>query len=715
MYCCFKKLPYYKNNRKCEKIIILFFHIFKTIQFANYNDFGRVLQTILKAIFMKIIKLLFFILIGSEIFFFATVLSSSSIFIPLPVGQYLPTQYHKLVEKNFLKKVFCSNFLKNITVDANVSYRYMQTINGNQIATNLWGNNSLFFEGSSVQNRNSNSLIAEYFGMAPDTNIILNLSPKIVNQILDFQISLNKEKLWFQINFPLIATKNILNWYTNGNLGIEKIDGATVNLVNNQLNNPNVNNPCTATMNGLSITPIYQDAYQFNNSFNATGNFVAPSKDYSEQTFVSVAQTNVNVGTDNDYNVITNSTFEPIAPNIIGTINMGNYGKISYSGATEIGIGTPNLVLETDLVLPAVTIESALGGYTFGKVKTRKKNLFNFNICPDYIFGLYDIPFMIGYDFFKFDLFHLGAYLKCVLPTGTKINDEFLTYVFSPVIGNGHFLEIGGGFSTHGVILDENRYSVSLFGDGYVTKMFSYDKQVRSFDVLDQPMSRYALVYPIFVQNGQYEVKQDMILVGDINLYRGNVSAVRGELILDLILQYNKNKIGLGYSFSGKTQENVNCGSTIDLKNYGFVGNALQYVFGVGPIANSNGLGQFIDVPCGQYMAGNAEGQASNINFFYLGQSNLVSDMDPGENAAYSYGFPLLAKYGKIGLPDIENNFSGLMKKQVLNRVFMHFDYESICTKYTTYFSLLGSLGFQSALYPTATYYDIAVKVGFNF
>ena len=147
-----------------------------------------------------------------------------TVFIPISQGQNLYTQYHKPM---YLEEDSDCCWAS----DLSVTYRFMQTRNACSIATSLFQYNPLVFVGSetgSDLNRAANALIPEYFGMGADTNTSFNLSPRIRNNIIDLQLALGGEKVWFQINLPIART----NWQINSaccpapTVGTEAIDNA---------------------------------------------------------------------------------------------------------------------------------------------------------------------------------------------------------------------------------------------------------------------------------------------------------------------------------------------------------------------------------------------------------------------------------------------------------------------------------------------------------
>lgn len=102
-----------------------------------------------------------------------------------------------------------------------------------------------------------------------------------------------------------------------------------------------------------------------------------------------------------------------------------------------------------------------------------------------------DLQLNIGTYIVTDDEYHAGLALRVVVPTGTRINAE---YLFQPIVGNGHHWELGA----HGnvfVLLWENESQTRKL-NGYalanVTYMFK-TSQTRCFDLFDKPNSHYML------------------------------------------------------------------------------------------------------------------------------------------------------------------------------------------------------------------------------
>jgi hypothetical protein len=627
-------------------------------------------------------------------------------FVPMTIGQNLYTQYHKLLFPGNLNYIDCD--LYSFVYDFSVTPRYIQSRNGSKIAGMLWGANTLLFEGVDTSIRSDSALVAEYFGMGPDTSGYITLCPRLSNTVIDFQLAVSGAKFWAQINLPATYAKWSLTRDCGGPMiqgvyGTGNLDGADIIL----------NYPPSAAGGATIAGELFGPGVLPNPNY-----FYGPETTTPNNSFVDAinAGSFVNVGTDSvsidKMTVTLNTANPPLTDSVdIGHLNMGLYGTFNDGGAQK-NVGVTSASFATSTVSAAPNPIAALGGYTFGMVQERNTNLFNFNMCGSW--KIADIPIMLGYDFYKSDATHLGAYLKFVFPTGTKIDASLLKYVLTPVIGNGRHFELGIGLTGHANVWACDSNSLGVYGDGYIDYMFGAT-QTRTFDLSNKPMSRYALVYHLAGNEaGGYTIDNKMSPIGDINLYEGQVAATRGEFMLDVIWTCQNWEIGLGYAFSGQTAEQITCplspvSTGLTQPSYALVGNVLQQTFGI------NVTGKDINTATIAFPAYDGRATFPATNFFYLGPTGEAASVSVEENPAYVYGDSSLLGDAAFTLPNLQCNTSGLMPAQVLNRFFGHVDYVWREYRWQPEIGLLGSIGFVPAGKTTANYWDIGARLGFAF
>lgn len=576
------------------------------------------------------------------------------------------------------------------------------------MAQDIFGCDTLTFQGAGVNQ--GNALIAEYFGMGPDTNVSNKFCPKIKNNVLDFQLQLSGEKIWAQINLPVVWTKySITPGCTppagDGHVGTEPLDGATLEFTQ-------VTGIATgaATANIISV-----NGTQLGSVTNAAGGGVyTTSAPYWSDTGTSFGGTCEQAG----QNVTTDTTGS--APTLTppstgmtaaGYMMMGTYGAVSATdgNGNSIESMTPqmNMTITSQTVPSANSLSSALSGYTpAGTNITRTNNLFNFNPCGSW--GLADIPLWLGYDFCKSDANHVGAYLKFVIPTGTQVNECFVQQIFNNFIGNGRHFEFGIGLSAHTNFWVCDESSFGIYGDAYITHLFGAT-QTRTFDLPGLPMSRYALVYNVTGADGALATGKIQAL-GDVNVIDTTVTAAaHGEVVVDLIWACKNFEAGIGYSYKGQSAEKGDCSpcsSDVAPGNFAYVGNAPQQYFGVG-VSSATESAALV-----QNTAASAAAATTTSPFWLDEKTGFVSSVSNGQNPAMVYGENAAIADALVQLPNTEGNCSGFMPAQNLNLIFGHLDYVWRDCAWQPEVGILGSIGFGKH---TAAYWDIGGRIGFAF
>lgn len=97
-----------------------------------------------------------------------------------------------------------------------IDYRYQRSFKDCRIARSLFGSSTLHFQGSTVKADEARvdaaALLADNFGLSPDTDNFITFSPRITNSmILDFELYLGLDELYeglfLQFNAPLQKSK----------------------------------------------------------------------------------------------------------------------------------------------------------------------------------------------------------------------------------------------------------------------------------------------------------------------------------------------------------------------------------------------------------------------------------------------------------------------------------------------------------------------------
>lgn len=264
-------------------------------------------------------------------------------------------------------------------------------------------------------------------------------------------------------------------------------------------------------------------------------------------------------------------------------------------------------------VASAQTIYQALSGdFLFGDMKTDwAAGKFDFVGNVDTRNGVAALDLNLGYDFILDDCYHLGAFARLVAPTGPKQRDG---YVFSPVVGNGQFWELGAGFTTHAVLYAGEQSNFAIFAIGNITHMFN-SKECRLFDFCGKPYSRYLLLKEFESNGTSLNYTGNLLSGATVNNRRVNVNiAVKGDAMVKLAWRYCGFGIDVGYEAYGTTHERIrfqdydngyNCSQSD--KYYGIKGTSgtCMFMFPVGVVNSVNTV-----LPAGEIITDNITAQA---------------------------------------------------------------------------------------------------------
>lgn len=181
-----------------------------------------------------------------------------------------------------------------------------------------------------------------------------------------------------------------------------------------------------------------------------------------------------------------------------------------------------------------------------------------------------EITAVVGYNFLSTDLAHVGVNARIALPTGNRPHG---TYLFEPVVGNGHHLELGAGFTSHWCCWRnlDNSKNFTMYLDANLTHLFK-TRQCRTFDLCCNPLSRYMLACKFTNQIQDLKIGGDAstaILplvqfakeyspVANITTIPVDVSAaMQGEVVVKCSYTYKNFQWDIGYDFWGRSCPNI--------------------------------------------------------------------------------------------------------------------------------------------------------------
>jgi hypothetical protein len=647
---------------------------------------------------------------------------TKTIFIPISQGSNLYAQYHKPAYFDYNEQSWY--------LDVSTTYRYMQTRKGDTIAAKLLDYSTLTFQGEEdyigIARDNERGLVSEYFGFPYDANFKISLEPRIQNHVIDIQLAIGGENLWVQVNAPITHSK----WEVNksgtpkitGTLGKkDKLQGEDGGELKLESSAGNVYANSIKTLDVKAFDAIWENSLDV-------------GKGFADADEMNVEPGPITKAVEKD--AVTDSV-EPEE-------GMGSWGSTKITGVTAL-TNIPSaltfndnnpLTITEDVILAASSVKKGLEGYTFGNLKEKKYNNFNFSdssLQADW--KLADIHLQIGYDFYKADSNHFGLYIKAVIPTGTAIDKTLLKKTFNPIIGNGNRLEVGAGLNgrVEFFTIDNNESSMIINFDGYMTHMFT-SNQFRTFDKIGMPMSRYAIVKQLTYDSeaksdrgeDPYYHKYVLKALGDVNSGMLDVSCdIRGEAMIDLSYRHHEWTIGGGYSFSGQTKEKASSlVSTSDGYYYGFKAGTeeddLLLKLETCKAVGESGTVTFDEIFCKMEVTTNSveDNNTAVVQITFSAKTSGDVGVN-GTGGAYAYpddtGDTDLGTITKdvFQLPDY--NRSGLMDGQILHRVFGHLDYTWIENAWMPHVGIMGAFGFDTSSYRTAQYWDIGARIGLSY
>jgi hypothetical protein len=177
--------------------------------------------------------------------------------------------------------------------------------------------------------------------------------------------------------------------------------------------------------------------------------------------------------------------------------------------------------------------------------------------------ALANLDMIAGYDIARCDGYHCGLFVKAVAPTGNKPNPET---VFSPIVGNAHHWELGGGLDAHYDLYDCDDSCLTIALTGAITHLFS-DQQTRTFSIItDEPccLSQYNLLKEYYTETSDADGKTYYVPAGKLDW--GTTFAtmdvhssfdMQGDMAIQLLYRNNGWAAGFGYNVYGRSSETI--------------------------------------------------------------------------------------------------------------------------------------------------------------
>ena len=226
---------------------------------------------------------------------------------------------------------------------------------------------------------------------------------------------------------------------------------------------------------------------------------------------------------------------------------------------------------------------------------------------------------------------HMESWLGVNIPTG---NTPQGINVFEPVVGDNHHWAafLGSSFGVH--VYENEKWDLVIFSEfDFNIQYFFAHNEVRSFDLIDRPWSRYMQYYSSVAQATTASNSVDPVIgltlhTPGINLLTQSLNVKPGyartfNVAWDLL--WKKFELEVGYNFYARQAECINSGCNLPQ------GLALKHI---GPLSESGSVGDGITDP-GQFIFNNFIEANSGYSLTGPGYQALTSaDFDLDSAAA---------------------------------------------------------------------------------
>jgi len=312
----------------------------------------------------------------------------------------------------------------------------------------------------------------------------------------------------------------------------------------------------------------------------------------------------------------------------------------------------------------------------------------------------------IGWNFFAEHNYHCGFNGQLAAPTGLRPDAE---YLFEPLVGNGHFWELGVGASGHYTFWRNNNETshCSFWGDMNITHLFR-TRQARSLDVTrGGTLSRYMLAMEMTspAVNLQGPASTTPLIPSaqfdNVFLPLANITTLDVEVSIavqaDIVLMFNATKnnfsFDFGYNYWGRSADNITLrqNESFDEKTFAIKGDA--HIFGFLPAATTSVALSVTQDKATIYTGRNlpatgttdpavitTAAKNSNIDFPQPARTNPTAPTLP-QNLLYAQNLPdtpgnvINTSIPPVFITRNDLNFEGAQTSGSSNKLFTHISY----------------------------------------
>ncbi|MGE0010418.1 MAG: hypothetical protein AB7F19_00450 [Candidatus Babeliales bacterium] len=182
--------------------------------------------------------------------------------------------------------------------------------------------------------------------------------------------------------------------------------------------------------------------------------------------------------------------------------------------------------------------------------------------------GVADVELVAGYNLLCKEKYHFAVNARLTVPTG---NRPEAVYVFEPILGNGHHLQIGGGINAHAVVWHNGcDRSWRIWFDSALYYACS-TRQKRTFDIQGSGIGSRYLLLKRFDAAGNFD---NAFMPGpNITTLDADVKiGLTGQAVLLADYQRGGLTVDFGYSIWGREKEKITLAQNIVQGTYGIWG-----------------------------------------------------------------------------------------------------------------------------------------------
>ncbi len=307
-----------------------------------------------------------------------------------------------------------------------------------------------------------------------------------------------------------------------------------------------------------------------------------------------------------------------------------------------------------------------------------------------------EIRTAIGWNFFAEKDYHVGFNGQVAWPTGLRPDALFL---FEPLVGNGHFWELGFGLNGHYDFWysEDGLSHCCFYADFNVTHLFR-TRQARSFDLTKSgTLSRYMLIMEMTSpavslqgENGDIPSAQfnnDYLPLANITTLDVEVSiAVQADIVLMLNATHRNWSFDFGYNYWGRSPDNITLRQNESFAEKTFAIKGDAHEFGFLPNSTSfialSATEDNATIHAGTNIPGNSvTNPATNPNIDFPQFAVDQPPVGPGLNLLYAPNLALTpANFINTSVPPIfitrnDLNFCGTQTSGSSNKLFYHLSY----------------------------------------